>query len=137
MGHDIVWILAVLKLICIVHIGNALKYTSKGIVAVRLLTDDGYSKSSKQHGSTYVALEVQDTGIGMSQDFLQTEIWQPFRQVNALSSGAGIGLSIVKEVAKDLGASVGVESELEKGTQCHDTVFGKLLSLRGNESSNA
>ena len=50
-------------------------------------------------------LQVQDTGIGMSQDFLKTEMWQPFRQADSLSSGTGLGLSIVKEVAKDIDAS--------------------------------
>lgn len=67
-------------------------------------------------GPTQVTLQIQDTGIGMSQEFLNTEMWQPFRQANSLSSGTGLGLSIVKEVAKDLDASIGVKSELEKGT---------------------
>ena len=72
--------------------------------------------NSEHLGYTYVALQVQDTGIGMSQDFLKTEMWQPFRQANSLSSGTGLGLSIVKEVAKDIDASITVKSELDKGT---------------------
>lgn len=56
------------------------------------------------------------TGIVMSQDFLKTDMWQPFRQANSLSSGTGFGLSIVKEVAKDKDASVSVKSELGRGT---------------------
>jgi hypothetical protein len=72
--------------------------------------------SSEQHGFLYVALQVQDTGIGMTEDFLKTEMWQPFRQADSLSSGTGLGLSIVKEVAKDIDASIRVKSELDKGT---------------------
>jgi hypothetical protein len=96
--------------------GNALKYTSNGVVSVKLSTNDSQSKAVSGDESTYVALQVQDTGIGMSQDFLKTEMWQPFRQANALSAGTGLGLSIVKEVAKDIDASIGVKSELGKGT---------------------
>lgn len=85
-------------------------------MSVKLSTEDSQDTSSEQHGSTYVALQVQDTGIGMSQDFLKTEMWQPFRQASSLSSGTGLGLSIVKEVAKDIDASINVKSEIEKGT---------------------
>jgi len=85
-------------------------------VSVRLSTDDSQNMNSDHFGSTYVALQVQDTGIGMSQDFLRTEMWQPFRQANSLSAGTGLGLSIVKEVAKDIDASIVVKSELDKGT---------------------
>jgi signal transduction histidine kinase len=104
-----------LKLI-FVFVGNGLKYTHGGIVSVRLSTEDSERIDDKQPGSTHVSLQVQDTGIGMSQDFLKTEMWQPFRQADSLSSGTGLGLSIVKEVAKDIDASVSVKSELGKGT---------------------
>lgn len=96
--------------------GNGLKYTHTGIVSVRLSTDDSQSMNVERPGSTYVSLQIQDTGIGMSQDFLKTEMWQPFRQADSLTSGTGLGLSIVKEVAKDIDASVSVKSELGKGT---------------------
>jgi hypothetical protein len=85
-------------------------------VSVKLSTDDSQVMNDEEPGLTYVALQVQDTGIGMSQDFLKTELWQPFRQADSLSPGTGLGLSIVKEVAKDLDASISVKSELEKGT---------------------
>jgi hypothetical protein len=85
-------------------------------VSVKLSIDDSQNMNSEHLGSTFVALQVQDTGIGMSQDFLRTEMWQPFRQANSLSAGTGLGLSIVKEVAKDIDASIAVKSELDKGT---------------------
>lgn len=46
--------------------GNGPKYTSSGVVSVKLSTDDSQITDSQQHGSTYVSLQVQDTGIGMS-----------------------------------------------------------------------
>lgn len=96
--------------------GNALKYTPSGVISVKLSVDDSQDMSTGKLGPAQVTLQVQDTGIGMSQNFLRTEMWQPFRQADALSSGTGLGLSIVKEVAKDLDASISVKSELDKGT---------------------
>lgn len=96
--------------------GNALKYTPSGVISVKLSVDESQGLSTGSLGPAQVTLRVQDTGIGMSQDFLKTEMWQPFRQANALTSGTGLGLSIVKEVAKDLDASISVKSELDKGT---------------------
>lgn len=104
-----------LKLI-VITTGNGLKYTPSGVVSIKLSTDESQSMNSEHPGSTYVSLQVQDSGIGMSQEFLKTEMWQPFRQANALSSGTGLGLSIVKEIAKDIDASISVKSELNKGT---------------------
>ena len=104
-----------LKLI-FVSAGNALKYTPSGVVSVRLSANESQNTHSGPQGLTDVSLQVQDTGIGMSQDFLKTEMWQPFRQAYSLSSGTGLGLSIVKEVAKDIDASISVKSELDQGT---------------------
>ena len=97
-------------------LGNALKYTPSGVVSVKLSANDSQKTNNEQPGSTFVSLQVQDTGIGMSQDFIKTELWQPFRQADSLSSGTGLGLSIVKEVAKDIAASISVRSKLGKGT---------------------
>lgn len=104
-----------LKLI-FVSAGNALNYTPSGIISIRLSANESQNTHSGPQGLTDVSLQVQDTGIGMSQDFLKTEMWQPFRQADSLSSGTGLGLSIVKEVAKDIDASISVKSELDQGT---------------------
>ena len=89
---------------------NALKYTPEGVVSVKLFTD------SDPNQGTFVNLQIQDTGIGMTQDFVRTEMWRPFKQADTHSAGTGLGLSIVKEVAKDLDATISAKSELGKGT---------------------
>lgn len=91
-------------------LGNSLKYTLNGVVSVKLFT------SSDENQVTHVNLQIQDTGIGMTQDFVRTGVWQPFRQADTHSSGTGLGMSIVKEVVKDLDATVSAKSELGKGT---------------------
>lgn len=64
----------------------------------------------------YINLVVLDTGAGMSQQFMQTELFTPFRQADHHSVGTGLGLSIVKSIAKELHASLDVKSELGQGT---------------------
>lgn len=65
---------------------------------------------------TQVILQVEDTGIGMSRDFISNDLFVPFRQADSHASGTGLGLSIVKEVAKEFKGSLNVNSELGKGS---------------------
>ena len=89
---------------------NAIKYTDRGVISVRLnwLT------------SQTVALEVSDTGIGIAHHHL-SNIFDPFMQVHKTSSensrgGIGLGLSIVKKHVDQMKGTMKVESELGKGT---------------------
>jgi hypothetical protein len=93
--------------------GNALKYTNLGFVQVSLQTD---SMPNGADGTTLVTLEVSDSGIGMTQDFLTNQLYMPFVQANPLSVGTGLGLSIVRQLVKDLKGYIEVESEIEYGT---------------------
>jgi signal transduction histidine kinase len=95
-------------------VGNSLKYTPSGSITVRLFTNQG---SNVRKGDVeYVTLQVEDTGIGMSSDFISNDLWTPFRQADSHSSGTGLGLSIVKEVAKEFKGSLKVDSEVGKGS---------------------
>jgi len=94
-------------------VGNALKYTPSGRVTIKLFTDQG----SDEEESTNVTLLVEDTGIGMSKDFVANDVFVPFRQADSHSPGTGLGLSIVKEVVKEFKGSLDVHSELEKGSR--------------------
>lgn len=65
-------------------------------------------------------IEVEDDGIGISREHID-KIWDRFFQSDSsrnssASSGAGLGLSIVKEIVLAHGGSVGVESILGKGS---------------------
>lgn len=94
-------------------VGNALKYTPSGTISIRLSaeTDDTLDDEP-----VVVTLEVNDTGIGMSKEFVSNDLFTPFRQADAHSVGTGLGLSIVREVAKEFNGSLGVSSEVGKGT---------------------
>lgn len=66
--------------------------------------------------TTHTTLQIEDTGIGMSSEFVKHDMFTPFRQADSHSAGTGLGLSIVREVAKDFNATVEVDSEPGKGT---------------------
>ncbi len=88
-------------------IGNALKYTGKGLVKVAAMLD-----------SDGLLLSVEDTGSGIPNDKLE-RIFDEYYQVDQAGtqrSGVGLGLAIVREVSRLLGYSVTVTSEHGRGT---------------------
>lgn len=95
-------------------IGNAIKFTPKGGVAVEAKL---IGQSRSRHAR--VLLTVADTGIGVSDSAL-AELFSPFTQVSEGYSrkfqGAGLGLSICKRLVTLMGGTITMESEEEKGT---------------------
>ena len=93
-------------------VGNAIKFTSKGNVEVRLTYNQGDDRGE-------YCLEVLDTGIGMAPDSIQL-IFNRFQQANKnISSefgGTGLGLAISKKLAKILAITIEVESTPEQGS---------------------
>lgn len=90
---------------------NAIKYTERGSISVRL---------RKLRTNDSIILEVADTGIGIPEKLLGT-IFDPFMQVHKTSTensrgGIGLGLSIVKKHLEQLRGTITVESELGKGS---------------------
>jgi signal transduction histidine kinase len=90
-------------------ISNALKFTKEGGVHVRAYSPD----------ENHWAVDVTDTGIGIPQE-AQDYIFEPFRQADESATreygGAGLGLSIVKQLVEMMGGKITLESELEKGS---------------------
>lgn len=90
-------------------VDNALKYTPEGgRVAVRAMPNH-----------RFVALEVQDTGIGIAEKD-QARVFERFYRADKARSreagGTGLGLSIVKHLAQAFGGSVGLDSRLREGS---------------------
>ncbi|KAI7664889.1 hypothetical protein KC318_g7447 [Hortaea werneckii] len=95
-------------------VGNALKYTEQGYIHVQLRT----KRIEAIPNASEVTLMVSDTGIGISQDFLETQLFVPFAQEDSLSTGTGLGLSIIKQIVSEMGGTVDIQSEKGKGTRC-------------------
>ena len=95
-------------------LSNALKFTEGGTVMVAL------SLPGETAERVDLEFRVTDTGIGMSDDFKQ-RIFEPFAQENESSTrsvgGAGLGLSILKEIVDSLGGAITIASRLGQGTE--------------------
>ncbi len=64
--------------------------------------------------------KIRDTGVGMSQEFVEKKLFQPFVQADTSSrsnyTGTGLGMSIVKQLIDKMGGTISVESELGEGS---------------------
>jgi len=98
-----------LRQIALNLLSNAVKFTGEGHVSVVLRLD-----------GADVVLEVSDTGRGIAAEHLE-EVFQPFFQVQQGhtrdNGGAGLGLSVSRELARLLGGDLTVESELGTGSR--------------------
>ncbi|RAU23030.1 histidine kinase [Paramagnetospirillum kuznetsovii] len=103
-------------------VGNALKFTAKGGVTVRL------SHPAKSHlakavpgadPTLFLALSVTDTGIGIAEADL-TRVFRAFEQVDGSSSrqygGTGLGLTISRQLARLMGGDVSLSSQVGQGS---------------------
>ena len=107
-------------------VNNAVKYTDKGSILVKVSDFEKYNKP-------FVAIKVIDTGIGIPED-KQELIWEEFRQVSEGISrgfeGTGLGLSITKEFVYKLGGEI----YIEKSQPGIGTTFTVLLPAMQNEA---
>ncbi|WP_036479892.1 hybrid sensor histidine kinase/response regulator [Myxosarcina sp. GI1] len=85
-------------------IGNAIKFTDRGYVAIALQTTD-----------KNVVIKIEDTGIGIPKSE-QKAIFQRFQQGNHRRSGKGLGLYLCEQIINTHEGTIEVESEVDKGT---------------------
>jgi CheY-like chemotaxis protein len=100
--------------------GNALKFTDKGEVVVRVAPEP------QQHaGRAALRFTVADTGIGIARDKL-AHIFTAFAQADSSTTreygGTGLGLAIVSQLIALMEGHIHVESEPGKGTAFHFTI---------------
>lgn len=99
-------------------VGNAVKFTAKGHVVVRLTLVD-QATSDPESGSCRVVFEVQDTGRGIPEAHLD-KIFDAFHQVDARDDhqvgGTGLGLSISQQICVAMGGKLRCESSVGVGT---------------------
>ncbi len=108
-------------------IGNAVKFTKEGEVAVRV------SVARREAASARIVFTVSDTGPGIPADKLQM-IFEPFRQADILHStaGAGLGLAISGKLAALMGGDIRVESRPGQGCTFYFTVQCGLTPAADN-----
>ena len=109
-------------------LGNALKFTPSGGIAVRARLVDasvdpesGTNSAIGLPGGTWIALDIADTGVGIAANDHE-RIFEEFEQVNAgprtdsVQRGTGLGLPISRRLARLLGGEITLVSEPGKGS---------------------
>ncbi|MFT5290002.1 MAG: signal transduction histidine kinase/ActR/RegA family two-component response regulator [Planctomycetota bacterium] len=98
-----------LRQIALNLISNAMKFTSSGLVTVRL-----------QHEGTLWRISVEDSGIGMTES-AQASLFTAFSQAESSTcrrfGGTGLGLSIVKQLVDLMDGEIKVTSTLNEGSR--------------------
>jgi len=93
-------------------IGNAIKFTEEGGIAVRTKTEIIDDETSK------LTVEIQDSGPGIPENELD-KLFKHFEQTSSginKGSGTGLGLALSRELAIILGGNITVASEIGKGS---------------------
>ena len=115
-----------LKQVLLNLVGNAIKFTERGGVSLRL------SARPAATGSAGIQFEVHDSGMGMSKQ-AQKDLFQPFHQIdndrNRKRGGTGLGLVISQSIVEAMSGSIEVESEPGTGS-----CFGFALTFECDNS---
>ncbi|MBC75927.1 MAG: hypothetical protein CME64_07915 [Halobacteriovoraceae bacterium] len=100
-------------------LSNAIKFTNQGHVKLQTHT------TLKPDQKCEVVFSVEDTGIGIDNDYLD-KVFQPFSQADTSITrrfgGTGLGMTISNKLAKIMGGPIQVESEVGKGSKFSFTV---------------
>lgn len=109
-------------------IGNAIKFTTKGGVAMRI------SLKEEIESGVCILSSIEDTGIGIPQDGVE-RLFKSFSQVDASTTrkfgGTGLGLAISKQLVKKMNGEIGVNSVAGKGSQFWFTaIFQKKPGIK-------
>ncbi|MBL8512257.1 MAG: response regulator, partial [Betaproteobacteria bacterium] len=95
------------------YCSNAIKFSNRGDVTIRAIVTE------EKEDEIFAHFEVEDTGIGMRPSQI-AKLFQSFQQAdNSITrnyGGTGLGLAICKRLAELMGGSVGVRSQLGKGS---------------------
>ena len=102
-----------LRQVLINLLGNAIKFTARGKVLLRIGGHPG------RHGAWLLRFEIRDSGIGIAPQQL-AELFSPFVQADSSTTrnygGTGLGLSICKRLVEMMGGEIGASSTPGRGS---------------------
>lgn len=118
-----------LRQILVNLVGNAIKFTQRGRVAIALGYRDGKLR-----------IRVQDSGIGMSQETIN-RLFGAFQQADASTTrkfgGTGLGLHLSRRLAQMLGGDIAVYSEVGRGSHFTVTLHAEAVDVEDTFESFA
>jgi len=100
-------------------IGNAIKFTHQGEIAIRVMLEE------ETESDCLLSFSVTDTGIGISpqvQEKLFTSFHQGSSSTSRLYGGTGLGLSICRKLAESMGGQISLKSEQQQGSSFKVTI---------------
>jgi signal transduction histidine kinase len=132
-----------LRQILINFLGNAYKFTDRGVIIVKI---GAFDHSVDPREKKIFRFEVIDTGIGIPPEQVES-IFEDFTQLYSkkkrTQEGSGLGLAICRELAQLLGGKISLESEIGEGARfildiplktVIDYDSGKDFSIKKNPS---
>lgn len=94
-------------------IGNSIKFTDAGYVSLNVMLKEDLDESQR------ISFEIKDTGIGMSEEFMN-QIFDKFsqeaNQANRKYAGTGLGMTICRDLLTLMDSELQIHSEKEIGT---------------------
>jgi signal transduction histidine kinase len=97
-------------------LGNAIKFTDQGSITIRVFETPKSTEPQPLHQPDgWIAIEVEDTGSGVSPED-QAIIFERFRKGNHKRADSGLGLYLSRCIVEAHGGTIGVISELGKGS---------------------
>ena len=94
---------------------NAIRYTQAGGLVATQIT-----LLRETETQVVFQIRISDTGEGMSQEFIDTQLFEPFTQEKESArtkyQGSGLGMAIVKGLVDRMGGTITAESQLHKGS---------------------
>ena len=122
-----------LRQVLINLLGNAVKFTDRGGIQVRLHV------RGERPSPLHLEVEVEDTGPGISEEEMG-QLFRPFQQTSVgtrTGGGTGLGLAISHQFVRLMGGNISVRSQVDKGSVfCFDIPLqeGAAEPSGGNES---
>jgi signal transduction histidine kinase/DNA-binding NarL/FixJ family response regulator len=109
-----------LKQVLMNLVGNAVKFTVRGQVTLRV-------RSELRPGGSRIFFDVQDTGVGLTPEQI-ARLFQPFVQADDSATrrfgGTGLGLTISRRLARLMGGDITVSSQPGMGSTFHAEIEG-------------
>jgi PAS domain S-box-containing protein len=107
-------------------VGNALKFTERGEIVLHATVLEETNQQA------LLRFEVSDTGVGMGPETVQ-KLFKPFSQADASTTrrfgGTGLGLAIARQIVELMHGTIGVQSQLGRGSTFWFTVPFKKAAI--------
>ncbi|NER81338.1 MAG: response regulator [Leptolyngbya sp. SIO1D8] len=122
-----------LRQVLINLLNNALKFTEKGKIALRVTS----ASPTSSDASSELYFELEDSGVGIAPEELDT-LFEPFTQTQSgknAQSGTGLGLPLSRRLIELMGGKISVTSEVGVGTTVSFTLPVEVISPSEKASS--